>query len=69
MFCKYLPSERDVLYTSAIIVSIRLIYDQFNDTNKQSKMNRSGVQLLGVMVANNKCPYNPSTAEGLEEFK
>ena len=48
---------------------VRVIYDQFSNPDRHSKLNRTGVQLLGVVVSNKLAAYNPTTAGSVDEYK
>eukprot|EP00731_Ephydatia_muelleri_P036866 Em0341g3a len=48
----------------------KVIYDYFSSTGEDSKTaNRTGIQLLGIVVANQMLPYDPLTAKGIDERK
>lgn len=47
----------------------RVIYNHFCNPNIDAKSNRTGIQLLGVVVANRLTPYDPSTAGAIDERK
>ena len=47
----------------------RIIYNNFSGTNPESKANRTGIQLLGIVVANKMPPYDPVTAGSIDEQK
>ena len=46
-----------------------MIYTHFCNPNTDAKSNRTGIQLLGVVVANRLPPYDPSTADTISEQK
>ena len=48
-----------------------MIYDYFSSTGgEDSKIaSRTGIQLLGIVVANQMLPYDPVTAKGIDERK
>jgi DNA-dependent protein kinase catalytic subunit len=50
-----------------IQVPTKIIYDQFSNPSMQSKSNRTGIQLLGVIVANQLPPFDIATAGILSE--
>ena len=53
-----------------MLIFLRVIYDHFSSTGEESKTaNRTGIQLLGIVVANQMLPYNPATAKGVDERK
>ena len=54
MSCKMLQLE---------CISLRVIFSQFSQPGGETtKANRTGIQLLGVVVANGMTPYDPETA-------
>lgn len=46
-----------------------MIYNHFCNPSPDAKSNRTGIQLLGVVVANRLPPYDPSTAGTISEQK
>lgn len=46
-----------------------MIYNHFCNPSTDAKSNRTGIQLLGVVVANRLPPYDPSTAGAIDEKK
>ena len=48
-------------------MSYRSIYRHFSDSGSDSKQNRTGIQLLGIVLANGLSPYNAGTAKGISE--
>ena len=52
-----------------IMVFVRVIYNHFCNPNIDAKSNRTGIQLLGVVVANRITPYDPSTSGAIDERK
>lgn len=46
-----------------------MIYNHFCNPSTDAKSNRTGIQLLGVVVANCLPPYDPATAGAIEEQK
>ena len=46
-----------------------MIYNHFCNPSTDAKSNRTGIQLLGVVVANHLPPYDPSTAGAINEQK
>ena len=50
-------------------VFYRVIYNHFCNPSPDAKSNRTGIQLLGVVVANRLTPYDPSTAGTIDEPK
>lgn len=47
----------------------RVIYNNFALPPLESKAKRTGIQLLGVVVANRMPPFNPATAGNVDEQK
>ena len=47
--------------------SCRVIYNHFCNPSLDAKSNRTGIQLLGVVVANRLPPFDPSTAGTISE--
>ena len=46
-----------------------MIYNHFCNPSTDAKSNRTGIQLLGVVVANHLPPYDSSTAGSIDEKK
>ena len=44
-----------------------MIYNHFCNPSPDAKSNRTGIQLLGVVVANRLSPYDPATAGAIDE--
>ena len=51
------------------IYPCRVIYSHFCNPSVDAKSNRTGIQLLGVVVANHLPPYDPVTAGAIDEQK
>ena len=49
------------------LLFFRVIYNHFCNPSPDTKSNRTGIQLLGVVVANRLPPFNPDTAGAIEE--
>ncbi|CAI8051260.1 DNA-dependent protein kinase catalytic subunit [Geodia barretti] len=45
----------------------RVVFNHFCNPSPDVKSNRTGIQLLGVVVANHLSPYDPDTAGAIEE--
>jgi DNA-dependent protein kinase catalytic subunit len=54
-------------WRSNITFPTESVYRLFSESSGDSKRNRAGIQLLGVMLANGLCPYEPSTSGGVTE--
>lgn len=48
---------------------LRVLYSKFVAMSPDSKDPQTGIQLLGIVVANGMPPYDPDTAEMVEEQK
>ena len=46
-----------------------MIFDHFGQSSQVGKSSRTGIQLLGIMLANGMPPYDSETAEDVEERK
>lgn len=46
-----------------------MIFNHFCNPSADAKSNRTGIQLLGVVVANRLPPYDPATAGAIGEQK
>ena len=49
--------------------SFRVIYSHFCSPSVDARANRTGIQLLGVVVANRLPPYDPATSGSIDEQK
>ena len=61
------PVQLLELMSAVLLQFCRSVYRLFSDSHTDGKRNRVGIQLLGVMLANGLCPYEPSTSAGVTE--
>ena len=47
----------------------RIIYQFFSNPSLESKSNLTGIQLLGIIVANGMAPFDPTTSGNIDEKK
>ena len=52
-----------------LFFSFRVIYNHFCNPSIDAISNRTGIQLLGVVVANRCPPYDPATSPSIDEQK
>ena len=50
-----------------LLFLFRVLYDQFNNSDKSTVSNLSGIQLVGIAVANELNPYDTNTAGSLDQ--
>lgn len=50
-------------------LSFRVIFEQFQSPSPDSKTPRTGIQLLGIVLANGMVPYDSNTAGQVDEQK
>ncbi len=55
-------------YSVLLIHCFRVIYDQFSAQDAKGKLNGTGLQLLGVVLANKLPPYAPGCGVKKEEY-
>lgn len=55
------------IYIFPLCLCFRLIFEKFSSTDPNSKDNSVGIQLLGIVMANNLPPYDPKC--GIESIK
>ena len=48
-------------------VLYRIIYQFFSNPSLESKANLTGIQLLGIIVANGLAPFDPTTSGSIDE--
>ena len=60
-----------VMVTMVILVLpyYRTIYQFFSNPSLESKANLTGIQLLGIIVANGLAPFDPTTSGSIDEKK
>ena len=51
------------------VLSHRIIYQFFSNPSLESKANLTGIQLLGIIVANGLAPFDPTTSGSIDEKK
>ena len=51
------------------VLSYRIIYQFFSNPSLESKANLTGIQLLGIIVANGLAPFDPTTSGSIDEKK
>lgn len=56
-----------ITYTYSLCLCFRLIFEKFSNKDPNSKDNSVGIQLLGIVIANNLPPYDPKC--GIESIK
>ena len=47
----------------------RTIYQFLSNPSLESKVNLTGIQLLGIIVANGLAPFDPTTSGSIDEKK
>jgi DNA-dependent protein kinase catalytic subunit len=57
------------LWREKLQAPTKVIYNHFCSPSVDAKSNRTGIQLLGVVVANRLPPYDPSSADTISEQK
>ena len=50
-----------------VCIGCRSVYRHFSDPESDSKRNRTGIQLLGIVLANGLPPYNTAAVRGVSE--
>ncbi|XP_019852740.1 PREDICTED: DNA-dependent protein kinase catalytic subunit [Amphimedon queenslandica] len=55
------------LWKDKIDIPTRVLYDQFSNSDKSTVSNLSGIQLVGIAVANELNPYDTNTAGSLDQ--
>ena len=56
-----------IICTCPLCLCFRLIFEKFSSKDPNSKDNSVGIQLLGIIMANNLPPYDPKC--GIESIK
>lgn len=51
------------------VLTVRIIYQFFSNPSLESKANLTGIQLLGIIVANGMAPFDPTTSGNIDEKK
>jgi DNA-dependent protein kinase catalytic subunit len=55
------------LWRDRLTVPTKVVFNHFCNPSPDVKSNRTGIQLLGVVVANHLSPYDPDTAGAIDE--
>ena len=66
-FCNVSTCSSSLFPPLSGFVSHRVVFNHFCNPSPDVKSNRTGIQLLGVVVANHLSPYDPDTAGAIEE--